>query len=132
MERVFTNLNQWASELVLGTLALRLEGSLIYPDGRREPVSRTETRLLAQVEVVESHSTGPLDCWYLHRYTLPSGEVYVEYVQQWDSDDGDTRVSFIALKDAMGNVVPRSVWTQTEMDTAMGRKPRGWLEWFFD
>ena len=36
MERVFTNLNQWASELVLATATLRLEGSLIYPDGRRE------------------------------------------------------------------------------------------------
>ncbi len=124
MERVLTNLNQWASEKVLATQTLRLEGTLIYPDGRREPVVRKEERLLARVEVVQTLGSGPLDCWDLHRYTLPSGEVFVEYVQDWASEDGDCCVNFIALKDARGDVVVNSLWSRVEIDQAMGRKPK--------
>ncbi len=132
MERVLTNLNKWASDLVLATQTLRLEGTLIYPDGRREPVSRTEERLLARVEWVRSHGTSPLDTWDLHRYTLPSGEVFEEFFQDWDTSDGDDCVRFIALKDANGNEVAKSLWSRAEIDEAMGREPKGWLRSLFD
>jgi len=127
MERVLTNLNDWASNLCLATQTLRLEGTLIYPDGRREPVVRSEKRLLARVEIMQTLGSGPLDSWDLHRYTLPNGDVYVEYVQDWGSSDGDDCIHFIALKDARGDVVVRSLWSKTEMDAVLGREPRGWL-----
>ncbi len=130
MERVLTNLNDWASNLCLAIQTLRLEGTLIYPDGRREPVLRTEERLLARVEVSETVGRGPLDCWDLHRYTLPNGDVYVEFVQEWDSTDGDDCVRFIALKDASGRIVTRSLWSACERDAAMGREPQGLFAWF--
>lgn len=130
MERVLTNLNDWASNLCLATQTLRLEGTLIYPDGRREPVLRTEERLLSRVEVIATRGSGPFDCWDLHRYTLPNGDVYVEFVQEWDSNDGDDCVQFIALKDASGRIVTRSLWSPCERDAAMGREPQGLFAWF--
>ena len=51
---------------------------------------------------------------HLFRHTLADGTIYEEYLQAnpWSSGP----MYFVALKDADGNPVPESLWTDEEMD----------------
>jgi hypothetical protein len=61
--------------------------------------------------------TGMFDNKYwLSRYTLPTGEVYEEFVQASPWSSGP--VFFLALKDADGNEVEGSLWSDEDIDNA--------------
>lgn len=51
----------------------------------------------------------------LRRYTMPDGTVYNEYVQT--VKESICQVYFIALRNADGNYVAESNWTDEEMST---------------
>ena len=112
---VLTNLNAWARDTVLATQPVRVVGNRIYPDGSTVPFETSEYDLIAKVEFIRSGG-GPFDSWTLHRYILPDGTVFEEYFQEWGGDAAGDLVRFVALKDASGQVVPASLWSQKEID----------------
>lgn len=49
----------------------------------------------------------------LYKYILPSGAVYIQFVQEAYFSSGP--VIFLALKDVQGETVKESLWTEEEM-----------------
>ena len=113
----FIGLNEWASKRVSGTKTVRERGVRIFADGTRKRFYRTVRIPTARVEVISKLSGAWTDhVADLHRYTMPDGEVYVEYVQAEPWSSGPCY--FIALRGADGQPVPESLWTEDDIDNA--------------
>lgn len=122
-----SQLNPYAERLLGKTQTVLVKGTRTYPDGRELPFAHEEKELVATVEVLESHG-GPEDSWYIHRYTLPSGRVYTEYVQEWIWSDYSSRsIPVMALKTqrvflgkVRERVVLRSLWSRRQLAKLTG------------
>lgn len=111
----YIGLNKWAKQRVSETEVVREVGVRILPDGRVVNFDRTGAMTLATKEVV-GHIPG---VWKehvadLHRYKMPNGQVFVEFVQAEPWCGGPCY--YIALKNKKGQVVRQSLWTQDEMN----------------
>lgn len=112
----YRGLNDWARKTVLKREKVRITGEMRFQDGRRKRFSRWAKVPTARIKVI-----GTLKgAWKpkvadLHRYTMPDGKVYVEFLQAdpWSSGP----VYHIALKDARtGKPVAESLWTDEEIN----------------
>lgn len=114
----FRGLNDWARKTVLKRDKVRVVGEMIFQDGKRKRFSRWAKVPAARIKVIGT-ITGVWKPYVadLHRYSMPDGRVYEEYVQcsPWSSGP----VYHLALKDAKtGRPVTESLWTQDEIDQA--------------
>jgi hypothetical protein len=113
----YIGLNGWAKRLVTRKQQVREIGIQILPGGVKKSFNRWR-----RVPVVRTEHAGVIRGAYkaqvakLHRYTLPTGEQYVEYLQAQPWSGGPCY--FIALKDKHGNPVPESLWTDEEIAQA--------------
>lgn len=114
----YRGLNDWARKTVLKREKVRIVGVMTFPDGRRKRFSRW-----AKVPAVRIKVIGTIKgAWIpkvadLHRYIMPGGKVFDEYIQAdpWSSGP----VYHIALKDARtGKPVAESLWTNEEIEQA--------------
>lgn len=111
----YIGLNDWAKGLVYATQTVREVGARILPNGKVESFDRTVRVPLATVEVI-----GKIEgAWNdhvadLHRYTMPNGSVFEEYIQADPWHGGPCY--HIALKNKRGRAVRQSLWTQKELD----------------
>ncbi|MBX9720071.1 MAG: hypothetical protein K2X81_01645 [Candidatus Obscuribacterales bacterium] len=110
----YMGLNDWARKLVNTKVKVREHGVRIFSDGTRMQFSRW-----ARIPVVRKEHAGAIASMshkenrILHRYTLPSGVQYTEYLQACPGSGGPCY--FIALKDSNGVPVPDSLWTKDEI-----------------
>ena len=113
----YVGLNKWATRRVAGSQTGREVGARILPGGRVEPFDREVYVPIARIEVI-GRIKGAWDDHVadLHRYTLPTGRVYEEFVQATPWSSGPCY--FIALKDNQGRVLSRSLWTDEELANA--------------
>ncbi len=113
----YMGLNGWAKNLVTRKQKVREHGVRIFGDGSRKQFSRW-----VRVSLVRSEHAGAIatashkENRILHRYTLPNGVQYTEYLQACPGSGGPCY--FIALKDSQGNLVPESLWTKDEILSA--------------
>jgi hypothetical protein len=110
----YIGLNTWARKLVTRKLTVREEGTRTFPGGKKQRFSRWRRMPVAR----KQHVGVIRGAWIpvvavLHRYTMPNGEQYVEFVQANPWSSGPQY--FIALKDSRGNPVPESLWTDEEI-----------------
>jgi len=114
----YRGLNEWAKKNVTKREKVRITGEMKFQDGRRRSFSRWGKVPVARIRVI-GKITG---VWVpkvadLHRYTMPDGKVYEEYVQAEPWSGGP--VYHIALKDAKtGKPVAKSLWTDEEIGCA--------------
>lgn len=113
----YIGLNDWAKQTVQATQAVREVGARILPGGKVESFDRQVRVPVAEIEVI-----GKIEgAWNdhvadLHRYKMPNGSVFEEYVQETPWSGGPCY--FIALKNKKGNVVRQSLWSKEELDAA--------------
>lgn len=113
----YIGLNSWASRLVTRKQKVREYGVQVFASGKRKSFRRWR-----RIPVVRSEVAGVVrGAWNpqvakLHKYTLPDGQKYVEYVQACPWSSGPCY--FIALKDKHGKPVPESLWTDEEIARA--------------
>ena len=110
----YIGLNEWSKATVLATRKVREIGHRIYSDGRAVPFQRKVRVPVARVKVVAKIK----GAWTpvvanLHRYTMPDGKVYEEFVQATPWSGGPCY--FVALKDGRGQVVPGSLWSDKDL-----------------
>lgn len=110
----YIGLNPWARRLVTRKQKVREQGVRIFANGKKQRFSRWRRMPLVRVE----HAGVLRGAWtdrvaLLHRYTMPNGDKYVEYVQATPWSGGPCY--YIALMDKHGNPVPESLWTEEEM-----------------
>jgi hypothetical protein len=112
----YRGLNDWARNTLLKREKVRIFGEMVFQDGRRKRFSRWAKVPAARISVIGKIAGAYKDYVAdLHRYSMPDGKVYVEYVQAdpWSSGP----VYHIALKDARtGKPLAKSLWTQDEID----------------
>src|SRR5579883_2216385 len=110
----YIGLNDWARKLVTKKSKVREYGVQVFANGNRKQFSRWR-----RISLVRTEHAGVIRGAYspqvnkLHRYTLPNGEVYSEFVQASPWSGGPCY--FIALKDKHGKPVPQSLWTDEEI-----------------
>ena len=110
-------LNAWATREVGRTRTAREVGVRVFRRGRIERFDRKVRVPFAKVEVISPVAGAWVDVvGHLHRYIMPNGKVYEEFLQAdpWSSGP----CYFIALKDQQGNPVPQSLWTDEELNNA--------------
>lgn len=111
----YIGLNDWARNFVSGTQDVREVGIRILPGGAIESFDRQMTVPVVKVEKVgEIHGAWKDVVANLHRYTMPNGKVYEEYIQAEPWSSGPCY--FIALKNAKGKPVTQSLWSQHDLD----------------
>jgi len=111
----YRGLNDWACKTVLKTEKVRQFGTMVFSDGRRKRFSRWTKVPVARVRVI-GKITGAWNPHVadLHRFNMPDGKVYDEYVQVTPWSGGP--VYHIALRDVRtGQPVPESLWTDDEI-----------------
>ncbi len=112
----YRGLNEWARTTVLRREKVHITGEMRFGDGRRKRFTRWAKVPVARIKVI-GKITG---AWKphvadLHRYSMPDGKVYDEYIQCTPWSAGP--VYHIALKDAKtGQPVAKSLWTNEEID----------------
>lgn len=110
----YIGLNDWAKRMVTRKVKVREEGIRHFAGGKKQSFNRWR-----RMPLVRSEHAGVIRGAYqpivakLHRYTLPNGEVFVEYIQAAPWHSGPCY--FIALKDRHGKPVPESLWTDEEI-----------------
>lgn len=113
----YIGLNEWASRFVNRKQKVRETGVQSFADGTKKNFDRWR-----RVPVLRREHAGIIrGAWRaevakLHRYTLPNGEQYVEYVQAQPWSGGPCY--FVALMDRDGKPVPASLWTDDEIANA--------------
>lgn len=113
----YIGLNDWARRLVTGKQKVREQGVRTFASGKKKSFSRWR-----RIPLVRSEHAGVIRGAYkpqvakLHRYTLPDGQVLVEFVQATPWSGGPCY--FIALKDKQGNALPESLWSDEEIARA--------------
>jgi hypothetical protein len=113
----YVGLNKWASDKVSRQQTVREVGARILPNGRAVPFDRQVVVPVAKVEVIGKITGAWKDVVAnLHRYTLPDGRVYEEFIQAEPWSSGPCY--FIALKNLKGNVISQSLWTTDELNNA--------------
>lgn len=109
-------LNEWARTLLQGVVTGVESGTRVYADGRKETFSeRTFQEPLVKATPGAQTYQGMFgDEYPLLVYQLPDGRRFEEYVQAnpWSSGP----MFFLALKDAAGNVVSESLWTDDQVN----------------
>jgi hypothetical protein len=111
----YRGLNQWAQRTVCKREKVRITGVMHFSHGRVKRFSRWSNVPKARIKVIGII----VGAWKpkvadLHRYSMPGGKVYEEYVQcaPWSAGP----VYHIALKDAKtGQPVAESLWTDEEI-----------------
>ncbi len=113
----FVGLNKWAKRKVRRTKVVHEIGKEIRASGREVLFDRTR-RVSCVEKSVYSKVRGSYKLFAgdLHRYLLASGVVIEEYVQAVIHSGGPCY--FIALRDAAGVPVPKSLWTDEELARA--------------
>lgn len=113
----YIGLNQWAQKLVSRKIKVHETGVRTYPNGRRKRFDRWYRIPAARISKIGTiRGAWTAEVASLHRYVLPNGEIYQEYVQASPWSGGPCY--FIALKDKHGNPVPQSLWTDDELCAA--------------
>lgn len=99
-------------------LLYRVEGRRIYPDGRVEEFREDVRGSDVASEKCGSYEGMFGEAYPLRRYRLPDGRVFEEAIQEeiWSSGP----CIFLALKDADGEWVEESLWTEEEISTVAG------------
>ncbi len=111
----YVGLNKWASKRVNQKMRVRVVGSLNIR-GKVVQVDREQEVTVAVVTVIGaipgSYKDHVAD---LHRYTLPSGVVYEEFVQETIHCGGPNY--FIALRRLSGQPLKQSLWTREQINS---------------
>lgn len=91
----------------------------VYPDGRVENFERKSIPAVTRVtRIGRIKGTYKVHVANLHRYYMLDGVSYFDEFVQEEQHCGGPHY-FIALKDMHGNVMPRTLWSDAEMDRAM-------------
>jgi len=92
----------------------------IYPDGSQETIGpRPVNGSPVKCELSGEKFYGMFDIEYdLHRYILPDGRIYVEFVQEEPWSSGPC--FFLALKGPNGETVEESLWREEEIGREIG------------
>jgi hypothetical protein len=113
----YYGLNNWAKALVQKTQQVREVGERKFNDGATESFDR-----LVEITVAKIESIGKIEGAFdpivsdLHRYTMPNGDVFEEYIQASPWSSGPCY--FIALKHPDGSVVKQSLWRRESINRA--------------
>lgn len=115
----YYGLNKSAKKLVLKKVMVREIGTTILPDGkrvnfdRRRPIPAAKKQVIGDIKTMNPQ----LALAQLHRFTMPDGRVFEEFVQAAPWSGGPCY--FIALKFGsgpnIGKPVAESLWTDEEM-----------------
>lgn len=110
----YYGLNDWAKKLVNRKQKVREFGVQVFADGKRKRFSRWRRMPVARVQDAGViRGIGNSVVTKLHRYTMPNGEVFSEYVQAVVHCGGPC--FYIALKDKQGAVVTESLWADDQL-----------------
>jgi len=114
----YRGLNDWARKTVLRREKVFVTGEMRFQDGKRKRFTRWANVPAARIKVIgEIKGVWKPHVADLHRYTLPGGKVYDEYIQcePWSAGP----VYHIALRNAKtGKPVAESLWTDSEIAEA--------------
>ncbi len=113
----FKGLNPWARRKVRRTKLVHEVGKEIRANGKEVPFDRVR-RVPCVDKKMYSRVRGRYRMFVgdLHRYTLASGQVLEEYVQEVMESGGPCYC--IALRDVDGNPVRESLWSKQELAAA--------------
>lgn len=113
----YKGLNQWARRKVRRTKLVHEVGKEIRANGKEVPFDRVR-RVACVEKKVYSKVRGRFRPFAgdLHRYTLASGKVLEEYVQEVMESGGPCYC--IALRDLDGQPVQKSLWSRQELAAA--------------
>lgn len=106
-------LNAFADDLVHQLVKVVEKGIRFWPDGEEEEFDRGTWLSRTKTEVIGHYSGMFEDQYELHKYILPNGKVYKEYVQAEPWSSGP--VFFLALTDEADKVVEKSLWSNEEV-----------------
>lgn len=97
------------------SIKINERGVRTYPDGRTEHFEREVTKDPRKIEKCGSFCGMFDEECPLHRYTMPNGKVYEEYVQAdpWSSGP----CFFLALRDENGPI-EETLWSDEDIDNA--------------
>jgi hypothetical protein len=110
----YIGLNPWATRKVNRKIKVHEVGTRSFPGGKVRSFDRWVRMPLARREVIGTIEGAYKDvAANLHRYTLPHGEVYEEFVQATPWSGGPCY--HIALRDRTGKVVANSLWSEEEL-----------------
>lgn len=121
----YIGLNDWASNMLESYKVKCVVAHVAHPEGSDDDPNPKSFDLPSTEEMVPLYDVeiigkieGAWDNYVanLHRYTMPDGTVYNEYVQAEPWSSGPCY--FIALKNADGNIVHNSLWTDDEINNA--------------
>ncbi len=111
----FYGLSPRGKKLVLKKVMVREVGTMFLPDGRsvkfdrRRPVPAARKQVVGDIKTLNPQ----LPLAQLHRYTMPDGKVYEEYIQEVIHSGGPCY--FLALRTADGKPVQHTLWTIEEL-----------------
>lgn len=115
----YVGLNAWAKKLVHDIHSVSEKGIRTFQDGRQESFDRNVEVNLVKVEQIGEITVMHCQFFPRHRYTMPDGRVYEEYLQAspWSGGPhlymGLKRVTYGKRKYL--RVVKESLWTDSEM-----------------
>jgi len=111
----YMGLNKWAQKRVNEKVVVRVVGKLTKR-GKVVQIDREQEVPVAVITVIESIAGAYKDhVANLHRYTMPSGVVYEEYVQETIWCGGPNY--YIALRRLSGKPLKRSLWSQKQLSS---------------
>lgn len=112
----YMGLNKWAQKRVNEKVLARVTATLTKRDGKVVEIDREQEVPVAMITVIESIAGAYKDhVANLHRYTMPSGVVYEEYVQETIWCGGPNY--YIALRRVGGKPLKQSLWTQKQLNS---------------
>lgn len=111
----YVGLNKWAQKRVNEKVVAHVVGN-VTRRGKVVQIDREQEVPVALVSVI-GHIAGTYKDHVanLHRYTMPSGVVYEEYVQETIWCGGPNY--YIALRRVGGKPLKQSLWTQKELNS---------------
>ncbi len=111
----YIGLNKWAKRKVTATKVVREIGKQIQPGGKVVKFDRTvKAPLVQKKRYSKLRGTYKLFAGDLHRYTMPDGQIVEEYLQETMHCGGPCY--FLALRDAAGEPLTKSLWTDEELN----------------
>ena len=113
----YIGLNEWAKKNIQTTQIVREVGARILPNGKVLSYDRKVIVPVAEIVVIgKIQGTWKDHVADLHRYKMPNGAVFEEFIQAEPWHGGPCY--FIALKNKKGNTVRQSLWTNEELAAA--------------
>lgn len=115
----FMGLTDKAEEIITDMVMVKVKEEVTYPDGKTETNEFERAQSRVKTEEYDEHSGMFGDPYPLHKYTMPDGTMYRDFVQDEPWSSGP--VFFYALekydeKDETWKIVKESLWSDEEIN----------------